>query len=96
MFGNDFGSCLLRKNLARSHPYNDKVDNCLNLKGIKNCVFVALNYDDHDKQKNNGVLQVYNKTTGYILREDLERLFYLRKLVGSASMRCEIIMLSLQ
>ena len=44
----------------------------------------------------NGVLQLYNKKGGEINDEDLKRVFYIRKLIGSATAKCEFIQMTLQ
>jgi hypothetical protein len=43
-----------------------------------------------------GVLQLYNKCGGEIVDEDLTRVYYIRKLIGSATQRCEQISMTFQ
>jgi len=43
-----------------------------------------------------GVLQLYNKLGSDVTEEDLKRVFYIRKLIGSATVKCEEILMTLQ
>jgi len=42
-----------------------------------------------------GVIQLYNKVGGEVSDEDLLRVFYIRKLIGSATAKCELISMTL-
>jgi hypothetical protein len=51
---------------------------------LENAVFVSLQDEDIIKMERPiGVLQLFNRVASEITQEDLRRLFYLRKLIGS-------------
>lgn len=43
-----------------------------------------------------GVLQLYNRVASEILQDDLVRLHYIRKLIGSMMVKCEMYSITLQ
>jgi len=43
-----------------------------------------------------GVLQLYNKLGSDVTEDDLKRVFFIRKLIGSATVKCEEILMTLQ
>jgi len=69
----------------------------MDIKNIQNLLISSIQ-DEHiiDKVTPVGVLQLYNKLGGEISEEDLTRVFYIRKLIGSSTIRCEQISMTLQ
>ena len=85
------------KILARKYPYNKKIDNFMELETIHNIVCSSITDDERiGKLRPVGVLQLYNKDTGHILQDDLVRIHYIRKLVGSMMIKCEMYAIMMQ
>jgi len=43
-----------------------------------------------------GVLQLYNKLGSDVTEDDLRRVYYIRKLIGACTVKCEEILMTLQ
>lgn len=73
------------------------MDNFLEIKKINNCLISSLTDEPGINLKFSvGVLQLYNKLSGDLSDDDAKRVLYLRKLIGSATQKCEIILMTLQ
>ena len=83
--------------LARKYPYNKKIDNFLELETINNIVCSSITDEEKiGRLRPVGVLQLYNKDSGKIIQDDLVRIHYIRKLVGSMMIKCEMYAIMMQ
>lgn len=76
--------------MTDKYPYNDKIDNFLEVPKINNLVISSI--QDEEEIGNTisvGVLQLYNKLGGEVTEDDTRRVYYIRKLIGSVAIRCE-------
>ena len=75
------------------YPYDSKIDNFLEVKPIVNYVYTSIRDEElPGETKPIGVCQFINKKNGDITQEDLLRSFHVRKLVGAACKKAEIIL----
>ena len=87
-----FGQLMLGKGITASSPYFHKIDNFSEVNEIENAVYLSMQDEDIIKNERAiGVLQLFNKKQNDITQEDLHRLFYLRKLIGSQTERVKAI-----
>jgi len=76
--------------LARDAPYASKIDNFIEYKDINN--FVISSIEDevfHGYPQSVGVIQLYDRIEKNVDEEDYNRIFYIRKLLGSMIVRAE-------
>lgn len=77
--------------------FNSKSDNFLELEKLYNFAIAPIQDEEYIRNpKIVGTIQLYNKLNGDTTQNDLARLFYIRKLVGSTIKRCEHIAITLQ
>ena len=77
--------------MAKESPYNRKIDNFLELESVEN--FVISSIQDEEvlgKTRAIGILQLFNRVASDILQDDLVRIHYIRKLIGSMMISCEM------
>jgi len=78
--------------LAEHQPFNPKIDNFLEIEDIENFVISSIQDEEViDRVQAVGVCQFYNKVASDVTQEDLARVFYLRKLIGSQTVTCEYV-----
>ncbi len=77
--------------------FNIKSDNFLEIEKLFNFAIAPILDEEYiGSPQIVGTLQLYNKLNGDTTQNDLARLFYMRKLVGSTIKRCEHIAITLQ
>ena len=87
---------LFQARIAESNPYNAKIDNFVNVSQVNNLVICSIQGDEVVGSTSPvGILQIYNKKVGDITDEDLNRIFYIRKLIGSVLIKCDIVLMTL-
>ena len=83
--------------LAEGFPYNKKIDNFLELETIEN--FAISSIQDEEvlgRTRPVGILQLFNRVASDILNDDLVRIHYTRKLIGSMMVKCEMYAICLE
>jgi len=74
--------------MARDVNYASKIDNFIEYKDIRNCLFSSLEDETFiGYPKPVGVIQLYDRKEKNIDYEDYARVFYMRKLLGSVLVR---------
>lgn len=75
------------KYTKKHHPFDKDIDNHIGVKEIKNFMISAITDNDiFDKERSVGVIQMFNKNMK-INNEDIERMKYLKKLIGGVSIK---------
>ena len=78
------------KILTQDFPYNSKSDNFLDIYQINNMVIASLlDEENFGEIRSIGTIQLYNRKLSEISQEDLARVYYVRKLIGSTVKKCE-------
>jgi hypothetical protein len=86
------GQYFIGDQLAADYPYNNKIDNFIELETIENCVFTSIQDEEFlGKVRTVGTLQFYNRIAADIDQDDLKRLYYIRRLIGSQTKRVQAI-----
>jgi hypothetical protein len=77
------------KILGKDYPFNKKSDNFLELDKIHNMVISSLTDEETvGDPKCVGTLQLYNRRFNDVQQDDLARIGYMRKLIGSTLIKC--------
>ena len=85
------------KHLAKDYPFNRKIDNFMEIETIENLAISSIQDEEVlGKSKPVGILQLYNRVASDILQDDLVRMHYIRKLIGSMMIKCEMYSITLQ
>ncbi len=64
---------------------------------MHNAIYASLlDEEDLGQPKSVGTLQLFNRKNGMITQDDLARISFLRKLIGSTLIRCEYCYITLQ
>lgn len=88
---------LMFPRLTEKNPFNDKIDNFIEVPKITNLVISSIKDETEiGNPISVGVLQLYNKLGSDVTDDDLRRVFFIRKLIGSATIKCEEILMTLQ
>lgn len=78
------------KKLGTDYPFNSKSDNFLELTQVHNLVISSLtDEEDVGFTTTVGTLQLFNRKFAQISQDDLARISYIRKLIGSTLIKCE-------
>ncbi len=84
------------KELAPEQPFNQKSDNFLYLEKIHSVVISSLMDEEIMGQTEAvGTLQLYNRKYSEITQDDLARVSFIRKLIGSILIKCEYYSITL-
>ena len=76
--------------------FNSKTDNFLEIEKLFNFAIAPIQDEEYiGYPQIVGTLQLYNQLNGDTTQNDLARLYYIRKLVGSTVKRCEHIAITL-
>lgn len=85
------------KPLGADYPFNSKSDNFLDLDKIHNIVISSLQDEEiPGLPQTVGTLQLYNRKYSDVSQDDLARISYMRKLIGSTLIKCEYYTVTLQ
>jgi hypothetical protein len=77
------------KLLGPGYPFNVKSDNFLDLDKIHNMVISSITDEEVVGQpKCVGTLQLYNRAYSDVQQDDLARISFIRKLIGSTLIKC--------
>ena len=77
--------------------FNRKTDNLLEINQLHNFAIAPIQDEEYiGRPEIVGTLQLYNRNGGNITQNDMAKLFFIRKLVGSAIKRCQYIAITLQ
>ena len=83
--------------LTEKYPYNDKIDYFIEVPKLYNLLISSIKEETEiGNPVSVGVLQLYNKLGSDVTEDDLRRIFYIRKLIGAATIKCEEILMTLQ
>ena len=83
--------------LAQKFPYNRKIDNFMEVDVIENVAFSSIQDEEVlGKTRPVGIMQLYNRVASDILQDDLVRIHYIRKLIGSMMIKCELYSITLE
>lgn len=81
---------ILNRRLCENNPFCSKIDNFLNKEKLCNVVFSSLQDEaEFGEPLSVGVMQLYNKTS--VTSEDLTYIHHIRKLVGAALAKSDLI-----
>ena len=85
------------REMCKHDPFDRKIDNFIEVETIDNLVICSIRDEEEiGITKPIGVLQLFNRVSSDILQEDLVRLHYIRKLIGSMMVTCEMISIALE
>lgn len=85
-----FGQSIFAKYLTVDYPFDAKIDNLGRVEAIDNLAIVSIQDEDEKGLRPVGAYQLVNMEN-YITQEDLNRLYYLRKLIGGQSRKAILI-----
>lgn len=89
---NEIAQAFLSHYFAMDYPYNSKIDNFAEMEDVDNIIVCSLRDEEIIKEvRPVGVLQFYNRIASDVLQDDIQRVFYVRKLVGAMAVKCELM-----